>query len=144
MTVHYKSLPTVVSTSSIVMIAAFLAVSPRLPWSGIAARYEARAEVHDNAANDVATPQKSESAQFLAPSALSEIRAYAEHHVGTHTAVAGSFGDTDQWSADWHLQWLDVEHDGEVIRIYHATDIHDPHHRFITMWNGAQAVWEAR
>ena len=142
MNAQYKTLPTIAGTSSILLIAAFLAVSARLPWSAIATRYEAQVDVNSTAADEVAAPQTLARPQFQPPSALSDIRAHAEHHLGPHTEVPGSFGGTHQWSAEWHLQWLDVEHDGEVVRIYHATAANHPQHRFTTIWNDGQAEWE--
>jgi hypothetical protein len=142
MNAHYKTLPAIAGTSSILIIAAFLTVSARLPWSRLTTHYEAPAAVPADVAVDVAVPRQAAPSQFQSPDALSDIRAYAAHHLGPHTEVPGSFGGTHQWSADWHLQWLDVEHDGEVVRIYHATDVHDAQHRFTTIWNEERAEWE--
>ncbi|HYI08312.1 MAG TPA: hypothetical protein VEK57_04520 [Thermoanaerobaculia bacterium] len=77
--------------------------------------------------------------------ALTDIHTHAQQHFGHFTARLETFGGTHEWSHEFDLHWLDVEHDGNVVRIYHATDREHPHSRFIWMshsGNPHPAAWE--
>jgi hypothetical protein len=137
MNAHSNALTAIAGTSSVLMIAVFVTISARLPWTTDRSRYEPRPEIHGNTTGDVAVPLQPDPS-----SALVDIRAHVQHHLGHHTEVPGSFAGTHQWSGEWHLQWLDVEHADEVLRIYHATAVRDPQHRFITIWTDDVAEWE--
>jgi hypothetical protein len=139
---HYRTLPAVTGASSILMIAAFLAVAGGLPSrvpatipDGAAAFVEGKSssDGHEAALLQDATSRDN---------ALQDMRAYGTHRLGIFTEVPVSFGGTSQWSPDWRLQWLDVEHDGEVVRIYHATEVRHPQNRFTAIWQNGHAEWE--
>lgn len=77
--------------------------------------------------------------------ALADIHAHVQRHLGHFNARLETFGGTHEWSPEWDLHWLDVEHSGNVVRIYHATSNEHPHNRFIWMAHSGsphQAAWE--
>lgn len=83
--------------------------------------------------------------QVVETCVLLDLYTYAQHHLGEFTTVAGSFGGTTAWSGQWDLHWLDVQHDGHTVRIYHLTHREDPHLRYVWMWRSGNlqpTSWE--
>ena len=136
MSTHSRTLPVVAGASSIAMLAAILS----LPWGSIATTIEPAAPVAGQKVAHAPGPARP-SADFAAD-ALHDMRFHAALYLGVYAEIPDSFGGTPQWSPDWYLQWIDVEQDGVVVRVYHATNVRAPHHRFVTMWLGDQAEWE--
>jgi hypothetical protein len=127
------------------MIAAFLVVAGGLPsrspaksHGGAAALAEGKAP---NIGHEAVLPHEATPLDF-STNALQDMRAYATHRLGVFAEVPVSFDGTSRWSPDWHLQWLDVEHHGEVFRIYHATEVRHPQNRFTAIWQSGHAEWE--
>ena len=76
--------------------------------------------------------------------ALTEMYGYAAHHLTEVELLPETLNADDTWSPDWYLYSLDVQHNGETIRIYHATHKHHPSVRFNAMWlAGGATDWEA-
>ena len=58
-----------------------------------------------------------------------------------------SFHGTSDWTHEWMLHWIDVEHHGSQVRIYHAVHKQQRRRRFtmISDSNGAQlGLWKAQ
>lgn len=74
-----------------------------------------------------------------------EIHEHAQRHLAHFVERPGTFGGTSLWSDEWDLHWLVVEHQGESVRIYHATHKLHPRNRFTIHWHEHQprpGEWE--
>ena len=145
MNAHHRTLPSIAGGSSIVMIAAFLTAGADLPWrdavSGLQSEHRTAAYKTSSVEQPTATPQQAAAVDF-SDAAFHDLNACAIRRLGEYEPLTGSFGGTNEWSSDWQLYWIDVEQDGNVIRIYHATDVRHPSRRFTAIWNGDHAEWE--
>lgn len=66
--------------------------------------------------------------------ALADMHNHAQQHFGTFYVHVETFGGSSEWSHLFNLHWIDVEHDGHTVRLYHAIDKHNPQRRFIWTW----------
>jgi len=127
------------------MIAAFLAITEHLPIGRVATSHNGTTSpTHGKAlsAEPAVAPRRDLTRSDFASNALSDMRVCAARRLGLFEEIPESFDGTSQWSPEWHLQWLDVEHDGKVFRIYHATDVRHPQNRFTAIWQNDHADWE--
>ena len=65
--------------------------------------------------------------------AMTVIHAYAAAHLGDVEVLDETFGGTPHWSPNWNLYWLDVRHQGHLVRIYHAIHKHQPGVQYTVM-----------
>ena len=74
-----------------------------------------------------------------------DMQSHAHRRLGHVIVRHESLGGTTHFSHQFELHWLDVEHDGNVVRLYHATDRQHPQHRFVWMWHSGAphpTAWE--
>lgn len=77
--------------------------------------------------------------------ALADMQAYAHRKLGHVEPRLDTFRSNGDWSSEWDLHWIDVEHDGRVARIYHVTEKVNPQRRFAWMWDSGSpqpTAWE--
>jgi hypothetical protein len=77
--------------------------------------------------------------------ALADMYAHAQRHFDAYTPHLETFGGSTEWSAEWSLHWLDVDHDGTAVRLYHATHKQHPERRFTWMSHSGDphpTAWE--
>jgi len=73
--------------------------------------------------------------------AHAEMEAYAALYFGDVSEVPDTFGGTAQYSPDWYLRWLEVEHDGHVALVYHLTSTHEDGRVLVIIWDSADRAW---
>ena len=86
---------------------------------------------------------QSHAAVVPADHAFADIYEYATTHLGDFHELPETYGEQTDWHG-WHLQWVDVEHENEIIRIYHAASEEHPEIHFVTMCdshNSDAAAW---
>jgi len=71
--------------------------------------------------------------------ALADMHAYASHHLGAVTELPHTYGETNHWTHEWELRWVDYNVSGNIVRVYHAINKHDDGVRFAASWDGHQA-----
>jgi len=71
--------------------------------------------------------------------ALADMHTYASHHLGMVSELPDTYGETDHWTHDWELRWVDYDVSGNIVRVYHAINKHDDGVRFASSWDGHQA-----
>jgi len=71
--------------------------------------------------------------------ALADMHTYASHHLGDVTELPDTYGETDHWTHDWELRWIDYNVSNGTVRVYHAINRHDTQVRFAASWDGHQA-----
>ena len=96
----------------------------------------------------ITNPQQPAHETYAPPDdhALADMYTYATLHLGTFRELPETFNGTTNWSHAWSLHWLDVDHDGAIIRVYHLTDKDNPGRRFVATWDtqsGRATEWEA-
>ena len=62
--------------------------------------------------------------------ALADMHSHLLRQFGNAHPEPNTFGTADGWSHDWELRWIDYHSAGGTVRVYHATDKHDPAKRF--------------
>jgi hypothetical protein len=67
--------------------------------------------------------------------ALTEMQRAAERHLGAYHPQEGSFGGTGNFSLEWDMHWVVVEHGAHTVRLYHATHKQHPENRFTRIWH---------
>lgn len=63
--------------------------------------------------------------------AIKDMMNHAAAHLGTVTAVPESYVTILDWKLSWTLRWIDFDHGGHTVRIYHATHDDLPQTRFV-------------
>ena len=66
--------------------------------------------------------------------ALVEMSSYAALRFNEFELLPETLTLDETWSPEWHLHSIDVIHNGEIVRLYHATHKHHPDVRFASMW----------
>ncbi|HET8796670.1 MAG TPA: hypothetical protein VFO89_03225 [Thermoanaerobaculia bacterium] len=76
--------------------------------------------------------------------ALTEMAAHSARTLGHCNILPETLNHTESWSRDWTLHWVDAEHAGATIRLYHATHRHDFRNRYVASWpdGGKVTPWE--
>jgi hypothetical protein len=72
---------------------------------------------------------------------LADMYAYAAMHFDTFHELPETFSVVEDWSHAWTLHWIDVEADGRIVRIYHASAKANPHQRFVSTWDEPTPHW---
>jgi len=73
--------------------------------------------------------------------ALDDLRVRAAHHDGGSNIDVNTLAVDYHWQPAWELRCVDTVPGGESVHLCHAIDKHDPHRRFIAVWDPAHSVW---
>ena len=67
--------------------------------------------------------------------AIADMRHFAQQHFVIIGERPETFRVVEQWSPAHVLRWMEFDTPHEIIRVYHATDKHNPAVRYISLWD---------